>query len=118
MKKEKVFLNNCEKKLNPYSKRAKPLKLLPPIYPELGRIYELEANLLIEFTINKNGEVEDPYVVWQDQTGEYRGKDVFSKNALISVKKYKYEPKKKFRWRNSYFNRKGISYIQNSGSRG
>ena len=88
------FLNNCEKKINPYSKRAKPLKQLPPIYPRLGLINGLEANLLIEFTINKNGEVEDPYVVWQDQTGEYRGKDVFSKNALISVKKYKYEPKK------------------------
>ena len=91
---EENFMMACKKGFNPYENRATPLKQFLPEYPRTGLINGLEANLLIEFIVNKQGDVEEPYVVWQDQTGEYRQKRVFVTNALKSVKKYKYEPKR------------------------
>ena len=96
---EKSILKACDK--TPYASSAKPLAQPPPNYPRKALFNFLEANLLVEFKVNKLGEVEDPEVVWQHQTGDYRfkpgdhsHKNIFVRNTLAAVKRYKYEPRK------------------------
>jgi len=70
---------------------AKPLKQSPPSYPRRGLRKSIEANILAEFKINKEGKVIDPIIVWQNQS-DNRKSIIFNTKTLASVKKYQYEP--------------------------
>ena len=71
----------------------KILKQVPPRYPRLGLEKAIEANVMLEFTVDENGKVINPKVIWYDQS-ELNEKEYFSKNSIKAVKKFKYKPAK------------------------
>ena len=68
-----------------------PIRQTPPVYPRKALERAIEANVLLEFTVNERGRVEDPVVIWFDQTSS---KSDFSRSAINTVKKFKYKPGK------------------------
>ena len=85
------FLNQCKEVSSVgLANSAKPLKQVPPIYPRRELLKSIEANILAEFKVNKEGKVIDPIIVWQSQSDNR--KNTFNKKTLASVKKYQYEP--------------------------
>ena len=63
-----------------------------PVYPRRALEKAIEANVLLQFTVNKEGNVENPEVIWFDQTASK--KDLFSRSALRAASKLKYKPGK------------------------
>ena len=71
-----------------------PTRQVPPMYPRKALEMAIESNVLLEFTVNEKGRVEDPQVIWLDQTSSKSNKDLFSRSAINTVKKFKYMPGK------------------------
>tara|TARA_B100000686_G_scaffold193866_1_gene200743 strand:+ start:769 stop:1785 length:1017 start_codon:yes stop_codon:yes gene_type:complete len=71
-----------------------PTRQVPPMYPRKALEKAIESNVLLEFTVNEKGRVEDPQVIWLDQTSSKSNKDLFSRSAINTVKKFKYKPGK------------------------
>ena len=71
-----------------------PTRQVPPMYPRKALEKAIESNVLLEFTVNEKGRVEDPEVIWLDQTSSKSNKDLFSRSAINTVKKFKYKPGK------------------------
>ena len=71
-----------------------PTRQVPPMYPRKALEKAIESNVLLEFTVNEKGRVEDPQVIWLDQTSSKSNKDLFSRSAINNVKKFKYKPGK------------------------
>ena len=85
------FLNQCKEVSSVgLANSAKPLKQVTPFYPRRELLKSIEANILAEFKVNKEGKVIDPIIVWQSQSDNR--KNTFNKKTLASVKKYQYEP--------------------------
>ena len=85
------FLNQCKKVSSVgLASSAKPLKQVPPSYSRRELVKSIEANILVEFKVNKEGKVIDPIIVWQSQSDNR--KNTFNKKTIASVKKYQYEP--------------------------
>tara|TARA_Y100001970_G_scaffold230696_1_gene286546 strand:+ start:2075 stop:3115 length:1041 start_codon:yes stop_codon:yes gene_type:complete len=83
-------LKECRSDIDP----LKPvvIKNSLPVYPRQALEKAIEANVLLEFTVNKEGNVEDPKVIWFDQTASK--KDLFSRSSLRAASKLKYKPGK------------------------
>ena len=71
-----------------------PTRQVPPMYPRKALEKAIESNVLLEFTVNEKGRVEDPEVIWFDQTSNKSNKNLFSRSAINNVKKFKYNPGK------------------------
>jgi len=85
------FLNQCKEVSSVgLANSAKPLKQVTPSYPRRELLKSIEANILAEFKVNKEGKVIDPIIVWQSQSDNRKNK--FNMKTLASVKKYQYEP--------------------------
>ena len=69
------------------------IKQSAPTYPIGALRKSIEANVLIEFTVNEKGKVEDPKTIWIDHTSEKK-KDLFSQSALNSMYSHEYMPGK------------------------
>jgi len=69
------------------------IKQSAPTYPIGALRQSIEANVLIEFTVNEKGEVENPRTIWIDHTSEKK-KDLFSRSALNSMYSHEYIPGK------------------------
>ena len=67
------------------------IKKTAPVYPRRGLEKGIEASLLIELSVDEKGRVVDPKVVWYDQSVETKY-EIFSRNAIRSVKKLKFRP--------------------------
>ena len=65
----------------------------PPFYPRTALERGIEASVLLEFAVNRFGNVENPKVIWSNNTGTtiYEG---FSESAIKSALELKYEPAK------------------------
>jgi len=88
---EPDFLNQCKEVSSVgLANSAKPLKQVTPSYPRRELLKSIEANILAEFKVNKEGKVIDPIIVWQSQSDNRKNK--FNMKTLASVKKYQYEP--------------------------
>ena len=59
-----------------------PIKQVPPMYPRKALEKAIESNVLLEFTVNEEGRVEDPEVIWFDQTSSKSNKNLFSRSAI------------------------------------
>jgi hypothetical protein len=68
-----------------------PVRQPGPTYPTGALMQSIEANVLIEFTVNEKGKVEDPKTIWIDHTSDKK-KDLFSRSALKSMNSHKYTP--------------------------
>jgi len=83
-------LKECRSDIDPLEPVV--IKNSLPIYPRNALAKGIEANVLLEFTVNKEGNVENPEAIWFDQTASK--KDLFSRSALRAVSKMKYRPGK------------------------
>ena len=83
-------LKECRSDINPLEPVV--IKNSFPVYPRKALEKAIEANVLLEFTVNKEGNVEDPKVIWFDQTASK--KDLFSRSSLRAASKLKYKPGK------------------------
>ncbi|MEC7918364.1 MAG: energy transducer TonB [Pseudomonadota bacterium] len=83
-------LKECRSDIDPLEPVV--IKNSLPLYPRQALEKAIEANVLLEFTVNKEGNVEDPKVIWFDQTASK--KDLFSRSALKAASKLKYKPGK------------------------
>lgn len=63
-----------------------------PIYPRNALAKAIEANVLLEFTVSKEGNVENPEVIWFDQSASKS--DLFTRSSLRAASKLKYKPGK------------------------
>jgi len=70
-----------------------PIKQSSPTYPTGALMQSIEANVLIEFTVNEKGKVEDPKTIWIDHTSKKK-KDLFSRSALNYMYSHEYTPGK------------------------
>lgn len=64
-----------------------PIVKVEPNYPQRALRRGIEGYVVVEFTVNKRGRVEDPRVVEADP------EDMFDKAALEAARKFKYRPK-------------------------
>ena len=64
-----------------------PIVKVQPNYPQRALRRGMEGYVVVEFTVNKRGRVEDPRVVEADPKG------VFNQAALQAARKFKYRPK-------------------------
>ena len=55
-----------------------PVRQPGPTYPTGALMQSIEANVLIEFTVNEKGKVEDPKTIWIDHTSDKKN-DLFSR---------------------------------------
>ena len=83
-------LEECRSNADPL--KPVPIKNSLPVYPRRALEKAIEANVLLQFTVNKEGNVENPEVIWFDQTASK--KDLFSRSALRAASKLKYKPGK------------------------
>ena len=67
------------------------IKQTAPVYPRRGLEKAIEASLLIELSVDEKGRVVDPKIVWYDQSAKTKS-EIFSRNTIRSVKKFKYRP--------------------------
>ena len=65
----------------------------PPIYPKAALKLGIEASVLVGFTIDESGNVENPKVIWFNNTGK-KINPSFSKSAIETALELKYEPAK------------------------
>ena len=63
-----------------------PIHKVAPIYPHRASSRGIEGDVLIEYTVTKNGSVKDPFVVKSASS-------LLERNALNSALKYKYKPR-------------------------
>mgnify|MGYP001158725312 CR=1 FL=1 len=68
-----------------------PISQPGPTYPTGALTQSVEANVLIEFTVNEKGKVEDPKTIWIDHTSDKKN-DLFSRSALKSMNAHEYAP--------------------------
>ena len=87
--KHKHLLSECIPEADPL--RYKPLYKKPPRYPRKAQERGIEGTVLLEFTINKDGSVHNPTVVWSSST-DPKNPDIFNKSALIAAKEFRYQP--------------------------
>jgi len=87
--KHKHLLSECSPEADPL--RYKPLYKKPPRYPRRAQERGIEGTVLLEFTINKDGSVHNPIVVWSSST-DPKKPDIFNKSALIAAKQFRYQP--------------------------
>lgn len=64
-----------------------PLVRIPPRYPMRAANRRIEGWVKVEFTITKTGEVTDAIVI------ESHPSDIFNREALAAVKRWKFKPK-------------------------
>lgn len=64
-----------------------PIVKVEPNYPQRALRRGVEGYVVVEFTVNKRGRVENPRVVEADP------EDIFNKAALEAARKFKYRPK-------------------------
>ena len=64
-----------------------PIVKVEPNYPRRALRRGIEGYVVVEFTVNKRGRVEDPRVVEADPEG------VFNQAAMKAARKFKYRPK-------------------------
>lgn len=63
-----------------------PVASFAPEYPRRAQEQGIEGFVVVEFTVNKTGEVIDPFIVHSQPVR------VFDRAALKAVKRYKYKP--------------------------
>ena len=63
-----------------------PIYRAPPRYPRLAKTRGIEGQVRVAFTINPQGQVQDPKILAADPAG------VFEKAALRAIKKWKFAP--------------------------
>lgn len=64
-----------------------PIVKVQPNYPQRALRRGIEGYVVVEFTVNKQGRVENPRVVEADPDG------VFNRAAMDAARKFKYRPK-------------------------
>lgn len=64
-----------------------PIVRVEPTYPRRALQRGIEGYVLLEFTVNESGAVEDPEVVEADPPG------VFDRAAIQAAKRFKYQPR-------------------------
>jgi periplasmic protein TonB len=64
-----------------------PIVKVAPNYPRRAAAKGIEGYVVVEFTVTSLGTVADPVVVESDPA------DIFDREALAAVKKFKYKPK-------------------------
>ena len=64
-----------------------------PIYPKAALRLGIEASVLVEFTVDESGNVENPKVIWFNNTGKKTNQS-FAKSAIETALELKYEPAK------------------------
>ena len=82
--------------------RPFPIKQTAPVYPRRGLEQGIEAALLIELSVDERGRAVDPKVVWYDQNPKTKS-EIFSRNTIRSVKKFKFRPAQDSLGNNIYF---------------
>lgn len=71
----------------PSDRQATPLVRIPPQYPQRALTNGIEGWVLVEFTINKAGGVENVRVV------DAEPKNTFDRSAVRAIERWKYQPK-------------------------
>ncbi|MDX1811304.1 MAG: TonB family protein [Gammaproteobacteria bacterium] len=66
---------------------AIPLVRIPPNYPIAAKRRKLSGKVIVEFTINEQGLVEEPHVI------EATPKGIFNNSALQAILRWKFKPK-------------------------
>ena len=64
-----------------------PIVKVAPVYPRRALTRGIEGYVLLEFTVNSTGAVENPVVVEADPPG------IFDRAAMQAALKFKYKPK-------------------------
>lgn len=64
-----------------------PIVKVAPVYPRRALTRGIEGYVLLEFTVTKSGQVQDPVVVEADPPG------IFDRAAMQAALKFKYKPK-------------------------
>lgn len=64
-----------------------PIVKVAPVYPRRALSRGIEGYVIVEFTVNKQGAVSNPFVV------EANPPDIFNQAALDAAKKFKYKPR-------------------------
>ena len=63
-----------------------PIEKIAPVYPTEAAALRLEGYVIVEFTIDENGSVADPFVVESSSP-------IFEAAALEAASKFKYKPR-------------------------
>ena len=77
-----VTAEQLENKLIPISRRA-------PKYPEVARVYDIEATLKCSFIITAQGQVEDIKIIETTPAGV---KNLFLYESIDALRKWKFKP--------------------------
>jgi protein TonB len=64
-----------------------PIVKVAPVYPRRAQSRGIEGFVIVEFTVTKNGSVQDPKVIHAEPEG------IFDRAAIAATLKFKYKPR-------------------------
>ncbi len=67
----------------------RPVSRMPPLYPPRAKVRRIEGFAVVEFLVNREGEVSDVKVTQSQPAG------IFSEAAMKAVRRWKFQPGKK-----------------------
>lgn len=68
----------------PYGEKAEIIKRVRPSYPKLAKELGIEAQVFVQFVVNKKGIPEQLKIL--------KGHDLFNENALDAISQYRFRP--------------------------
>lgn len=70
----------------PYFDDLVATKIVQPVYPPKAKARQIEGHVVVEFSVQEDGRVQNPYVV------ESKPEQVFDKAALRAIREFRFKP--------------------------